>query len=84
MAHLLTMARQTLSGRPGVLLAVYRGAFKRLPAMLKERVQPRSVRRVDPAVLAQNVSSLSYGAGYATVVLTEWGHRLRNAWTNKR
>ena len=56
LAHLLTVARQTLSGRSTVLFAVYRDAFKQLPAMLKERAQFKLVTRVTPAVLAQAVS----------------------------
>ena len=78
LAHLLTVARQTLSGRPRVLWAVYRDAFSQLPAMLKERAQFKLVARVAPAVLAQSVSRRFYRAGYAGVVLTEWRNRLRN------
>ena len=78
LAHLLTVARQTLSGRPRVLWAVYRDAFRQLPVLLKERAQFKLVARVVPAVLAQAVSGRFYRAGYAGVVLTEWRNRLRN------
>ena len=79
LAHLLTVARQTLSGRPRVLWAVYRDAFRQLPAMLKERAQFKLVARVAPAVLAQAVSGRFYRAGYAGVVLTEWQTRFRHS-----
>ena len=78
LTHLLTIVRQTLSGRPGILIAVYRDAFKQLPTMVKERAQFKLATRVTPAVLAQVVSRRFYRAGYAGVVLAEWRNRLRN------
>ncbi len=78
LAHLLTIARQTLSGRPGVLFALYRDAFRQLPAMLKERAKFRLAARVAPPVFAEAVSKRFYRAGYAAVVLAEWRQRLRN------
>ena len=78
LSHLLTIVRQTLSGRPGILIAVYRDAFKQLPTMVKERAQFKLATRVTPAVLAQVVSRRFYRAGYAGVVLAEWRNRLRN------
>ena len=77
LAHLLTIARQTLSGRPGVVLVLYRDAFRQLPAMLKERARFQVAARVAPAVLAKAVSKRFYRAGYAGVVLAEWRERLR-------
>jgi len=77
LAHLLTIARQTLSGRPGVLFALYRDAFKQLPAMLKERARFQLAARVTPSVFAKAVSTRFYRAGYASVVLAEWRERLR-------
>lgn len=78
LAHLLTIARQTLSGRPGVVLVLYRDAFRQLPAMLKERARFQVAARVDPSVLEKAVSKRFYRAGYAGVVLAEWRERLRN------
>jgi GT2 family glycosyltransferase len=72
LAHLLTIVRQTLSGRPSVLFALYRDAFKQLPALLKERAQLKLVARVAPAVLAKVISSRFYRQGYLRVVLSEW------------
>ncbi len=78
LAHLLTVARQTLSGRPGVVLVLYRDAFRQLPAMLRERARFQIAARVAPSVLAKAVSKRFYRAGYAGVVLSEWRNRFRN------
>ena len=78
LAHLLTIARQTLSGRPGVLFALYRDAFKQLPALLKERAQFQVAARVAPSVLGKAISRRFYRQGYAGVVLSEWISRLRD------
>ena len=71
LAHLFTMARLTLSGRPGVLFSLYRDAFKQLPSMLKERARFKSAARVGPSVLAKAISRRFYRKGYVWVVLNE-------------
>ena len=78
LAHLLTIARQTLSGRPGVVLALYRDAFKQLPVMLKERARFQLAARVTPSVLGKAISKRFYRQGYAVVVLSEWTSRWHN------
>jgi GT2 family glycosyltransferase len=77
LAHLLTITRQTLSGRAGVLFAVYRDAFKHLPAMLRERARIQRVARVGPAVLKKSISSRFYRKGYAGVVASGWRNHFR-------
>lgn len=78
LAHLLNIIRYALAGRAGVLFAVYRDAFKQLPAMLRERTRFKVAARVDPAVLGKAVSRRFYRQGYAGVVLSEWWKRFRN------
>jgi GT2 family glycosyltransferase len=77
LAHLLTIGRQVLSGRTRVLFALYRDAFKQLPALLKERVQLKLAARVDSKTLADFISKRFYRAGYAEVVIAEWRNRLK-------
>ena len=78
LAHLLAAVRQALFGRPGVLLAVYRDALKRLPAMLKERARFRHSVRVAPTVLDPTISKRFYRQGYAGLVISEWRRRFRS------
>ncbi len=78
LAHLLTVARQTLSGRLGVLFALYRDAFKQLPTMLRERARFQGSERVTPAVLASSISRRFYRQGYTGMVISEWRNRFRN------
>lgn len=78
LAHLLNVVKQTVSGRPGVLFALYRDAFKQLPAMREERARFRRAVRVAPTVLARAVSNRFYRQGYARVVLTEWCSHFHN------
>ena len=78
LAHLLNIVKQTLSGRPGVLFALYRDAFKQLPVMLREREQFQVAARVAPAVLAKALSKRFYRKGYTGMVLSEWTNRFRN------
>jgi GT2 family glycosyltransferase len=75
LAHLLTVARQTLSGRPGVMFAVYRDALKQLPSILEERARFKLAIRVTPAVFEMAISSRFYRQGYFGVVLSEWGFK---------
>lgn len=80
LAHLLTIARQVLSGRLMLLYVVYRDALKCLPVILAERARLRPVFRVRGAALRNVVSGRFYRQGYAAVVLAEWkarwfGHR---------
>lgn len=72
LAHLLTIARHTLSGQPGVLFAIYRDAFGQLPALLAERAKFRKTARVAPSTLRQSISSRFYRRGYASFVFSEW------------
>ena len=78
LAHLLTITRHALSGRPGVLLAVYRDAFKQRHALLKERARIRDVSRVTPSTLGKLISSRYYRKGYTGLVFAEWWKRLRD------
>ncbi len=78
LSHLLTVARHSLSGRPGVVFALYRDAFKQLPAMRQERARFQLAARVPPAILGRAISKRFYRKGYARVVLAEWRKRLRN------
>jgi GT2 family glycosyltransferase len=75
LAHLLTVVRQTLSGRPGVMFAVYRDAFKQLSSILEERARFKLAVRVTPAVFEKAISSRFYRQGYFGVVLSEWGFK---------
>jgi len=78
LAHLLTVARHSLSGRPGVVFALYRDAFKQLPSMLRERARFHLAARVPPRLLGRAISKRFYREGYARVVLAEWRKRLRD------
>jgi GT2 family glycosyltransferase len=78
LAHLLTIARQILSGRPGVLFAVYLDALKQLPAMLRERARIQAATRVTSAVLGKCISTRFYRKGYAGLVIAGWRNRFRN------
>jgi GT2 family glycosyltransferase len=75
LAHLLTIARQTLSGRPGVMWAVYRDALRQLPAILGERAKFKAVRQIGPDVLSKSIGTGFYRQGYVRVVLAEWRSR---------
>lgn len=78
LAHLLTVARQVLSGRARLLWRVYRDAFKALGAIRRERRQFERVRRKDGAETLRQVMSPSfYRQGYSSVVLAEWKLLLR-------
>jgi len=78
LAHVLTIARQTLSGRVGVMFAVYRDAFKQRPAMRKERAWFQALARVRPETLAKIISKRFYRQGYLAVVLADWRSRCRD------
>ena len=71
LAHLLTIARQTLSGRADVLFVLYRDAFKQLPAMLRERARFKALARVAASTLAHKISPKFYRHGYTSIVLAE-------------
>lgn len=79
LSHLLTVLRQTLSGRSGVLFALYRDAFKQLPTMLRERARFQTTVRVAPMTLAMIVSKRFYRKGYSKVVLAELVNRLHQS-----
>lgn len=72
LAHVLTIVRQTLSGRAGVMVTVYRDAFSQLKPMRQERRSLQQAARI-PATQWQNLTSKHfYRAGYATQVLRGW------------
>ena len=77
LAHLLNIVKQTFSGRPGVLFALYRDAAKQLPAMLRERARFQALVRVNPAVLKDSISNRFYRKGYTGVVIAELRARYR-------
>lgn len=78
LAHLLNTFKYALSGRTGVLFAVYRDALKKLPAMLRERANFQTKVREPPTILANAVSKRFYRKGYTGLVLSEWRKRWRN------
>ena len=77
LAHLLNVIKQTLSGRPNVLFALYRDAFKQLPVMLQERAIFKTAMRVDRTTLDRVLGKRFYRKGYSRVVLAELTSRLR-------
>ena len=79
LAHLLTVARQVVSGRPGLLWRVYRDAFARMGEFRRERHRIAALRRIEPVDLRRVMSSRFYRRGYAAVVLNEWKMRWRRA-----
>lgn len=80
LAHVLTLVRQVLSGRAGLLWRVYRDALEQFGAIRLERQRFALQRRTDGASLRAAMSPRFYRRGYATVVWTEWKRR----WMGKR
>ncbi len=76
LANLLTVVRQTLSGRLGVLFAIYRDALRELPAISKERRRILPLMRISTAELRTRINSRFYRQGYASLVLAELRSRL--------
>jgi GT2 family glycosyltransferase len=76
LAHMLTIGRQLLGGRPGLLWRIYRDAFARLGEFGRERRRLAALARIRPVQLRQAMSPRFYRRGYAAVVLAE----LRNRW----
>ena len=77
LSHLLTVIRQILSGRAGVLLAIYRDALRQWPAIRQDRARLQAAARVPASALAAVISRQFYRQGYASIVLAEWRQRLR-------
>lgn len=72
LAHLLTIVRQSLSGRAGVMFTVYRDAFGQLRSLRQERQRLQRVSRIDNEVWQTLVSRHFYRVGYARQVLHGW------------
>jgi GT2 family glycosyltransferase len=81
LAHLLTVIRQTLSGRAGVLIVIYRDALRQWPAIRQDRARLQAAARVPASALAAVISKRFYRQGYAAIVVAEWRHRL---WPSKK
>lgn len=75
LAHVLTVARQVLSGRPGLLWGVYRDACREFGRIWKERQRFERLRRAHGAALLSVMSPRFYRQGYAAVVWAEWRRR---------
>jgi GT2 family glycosyltransferase len=79
LAHLLTMGRQVVSGRAGLLWRIYRDAFAGMGPFRQERRDFAAVRRAGAAELRRVMSGRFYRRGYAAVVLNEWKIRWRRS-----
>jgi GT2 family glycosyltransferase len=71
LAHVLTVVRQVLSGRAGLLWAVYRDAFKKLGDIRLERQRFAPLRRTNGAALRTVMSPRFYRQGYAAIAWNE-------------
>ena len=83
LAHLLNVVKQIISGRPRVLFALYRDAFRQHRAMFEERVRLKGVVRSNPAALSRMLSKRFYRKGYSTIVMGDLTSRLRNVSQSK-
>lgn len=75
LAHLLTIVRQTLSGRAGVIIRVYRDALASRTFIRQERRNLQHVSRISPGCWQSIISRHFYRAGYTRQVLRGWFHR---------
>ena len=72
LAHVLTIVRQTLSGRASVMVDVYRDAFRQLKTLRAERQHLQRITRVSPHPWQSAIAPHFYRAGYASQVLAGW------------
>jgi GT2 family glycosyltransferase len=71
LAHLMSIARHTLSGQPGLLWRVYRDAWQGRHAVQLERKANARQTRISPIVLKQSLSKRFYRVGYTKLVLAQ-------------
>lgn len=69
LAHMLTIFRQTLSGRLGVMWRVYRDALKQLSGFTQERKKLQKNFRIRSSQLKGVVATSFYRTGYARLVM---------------
>ena len=76
-AHVMALVRQSLVGRFGLMLRVYRDALARLPEFRAERARFAREVRVEPADLERLIAPRFYRKGYLGEVLGIIGRRWR-------
>lgn len=75
LAHVLTIVRQTLSGRAWVMFTVYRDAFAAFRQMRQENQRLQRASRISPDHWQSLISRHFYRAGYTKQVLWGWLRR---------
>jgi hypothetical protein len=83
LAHLLTVVRQTLSGRLSVMWRVYRDSLKQLPGFARKRKQLQNHLRIAPSQLDNVIATGFYRMGYTRQVIGELIKnifRMRKSW----
>lgn len=78
-AHAMTIVRQGLVGRFGLMARVYRDAFARLPEFREERARFARQATIDAAALDARIAPRFYRKGYFGEVLGLIGRRWRGA-----
>jgi hypothetical protein len=71
LAHLMSIARHTLSGHPALMWRVYRDALKQWPQFRQERQQLQLVSRIQTHQLHAQLAHRFYRAGYLSLVLKQ-------------
>jgi GT2 family glycosyltransferase len=79
LAHLMSIARHSLSGQPSLLWRVYRDAWKSRKAIQAERKAIALQSRISPIVLEQSFSKRFYRAGYVKLVLSQMAKKVSSA-----
>ncbi len=74
LAHGLTIMRQTLSGRAGVMFIVYRDALAAIKPIRQEHKSLQRLSRISPERWQSLISRNFYRAGYTRQVLRGWLH----------
>ncbi len=74
LAHGLTIVRQTLSGRAGVMFSVYRDALAAIKPIRREHKNLQRLSRISPERWQSLISRNFYRAGYTRQVLRGWLH----------
>ena len=69
LAHLLSVARHTLAGHPGLMFRVYRDGLRYLPVFWRERRELKPVWRAAPAQLRGRITGRFYREGYWRLVV---------------
>jgi GT2 family glycosyltransferase len=76
LAHLMSIARHTFSGHPGLIWRVYRDALAQWESFRHERTQMLNRTRITPDQLRSLFSRQFYRAGYTKLVLRQITQRL--------